>query len=442
MHAIKKAPKARAALAAYAALYRDPLKYLSKVARQYGDVVRLQVGKRQDFLVNHPDYIRTILLDQETTRRSVHRPLQRILGRGLLTSRGKVHRKQRALLQPIFHKQLIADLGNIMAREIAQWSDRWQDGATIDMADEMTHLTMSIAGKTLFNVDLESEAIELRDALVTVLVTTRFNNLLLVTKALEKLPLPPNVRFRRAAKRLDEFIYQMIAERHAGRCDQPDLLSVLVRLSKEKPRMMNDEKVRDQILTFFVGGHETIATALMWTWYLLATNPKATEKLHAELDSVLTGKLPTVGDLEKLSYSRMVFAESMRVFPSVWIMGRHVLHDMILGEFLIPKGSYVHVSQFLMHRDPRYFSDPERFDPERWTAEAAAARPRFCYFPFGGGGLQCIGEGFAWTQALLMIGTIASRWRMRIKRGFRLQLEPQLTLRSRHGMPMILERRK
>ena len=206
--------------------------------------------------------------------------------------------------------------------------------------------------------------------------------------------------------------------------------------------MMNDQKIRDQILTFFVGGHETIATALMWTWYLLAKNSQATEELHAELKAVLQGRLPMVEDLEKLIYARNVFVESMRVFPPVWIMGRRVQRDMNLNGYVIPKDSYVHVSQFLMHRDPRYFPDPERFDPARWAKEAAPTRPRFCYFPFGGGGLQCIGEGFAFTQALLMIGIIASRWRMRLKRGHRIELEPQLTLRSRYGMPMILERRK
>ncbi len=442
MRAPTKAPGPRLALPAYASLYRDPLGYLVRAAGKYGDITLLQIDKRNDYLLNHPDYIRAILLDQEGTRRSVHRPLQRILGQGLLTSRDKIHRKQRALLQPVFHRQLIASLGKVMAHEIERWSDRWQDGAMIEMADEMTRLTMSIAGKTLFNVDLEFEATELRDALVTVLTATRFNNLLLVSKALEKLPLPSNLRFRRAAKRLDSFIHQMIRERHRGACNEPDLLSVLVRLSKEKPRMMNDQKIRDQILTFFVGGHETIATALMWTWYLLAKNTEAAEKLHAELDAVLQGRLPTVDDLEKLIYARKVFNESMRVFPPVWIMGRRVLRDIQLDGYTIPKDSYVHVSQFLMHRDARYFPDPMRFDPDRWTAEVAATRPRFCYFPFGGGSLQCIGEGFAFTQALLMIGIIASRWRMRIKPGHKIELEPQLTLRSRYGMPMILEQRK
>jgi cytochrome P450 len=294
----------------------------------------------------------------------------------------------------------------------------------------------------LFNVDLEFKEIEFREALITVFAATRFNNLLLVSKVLERLPLPANRRFRRAAQRLDKFIYKMIADRHARPTNQPDLLSVLVRMNEKSPKKMTDQKIRDQILTFFLAGHETIATALTWTWYLLAENPDVTEKLHVELREVLSGRLPEVRDLENLTYAKMIFAESMRLYPPIWIIGRHALCDVNINGYFIPKGSYIHVSPFLMHRHPLYFPDPERFEPERWTAEAIAARPRFSYFPFGGGGSQCIGEGFAWTQALLIIATLASRWRMRLVAGHRIELEPQITLRSRYGMPMILERRK
>jgi cytochrome P450 len=437
-----KLPGPKISWLAYTALYRDPLGYLAGAARKYGDIVHLAIAHRHDFLLNHPDYIRAILLDQDGMRRSVHRPLQRILGRGLITSRGKIHKRQRSLLQAVFQKQRIAALGEVMSREIVRWSDRWRDGATVEMADEMTRLAISIAGKTLFNVDLESEEIEVRDALITVFAATRFNNLLLASKLLERLPLPANRHFRRAAQRLDQFIFELIADRHAGSTDQPDLLSVLVRMSEKSPKKMTDRKVRDQILTFFLAGHETVASALMWTWYLLAANPDVTEKLHSELNKVLNGRLPEVSDLESLSYAKMVFAESMRIYPPVWIIGRRALRDVNVDGHIIPKGSYVHVSQFLMHRDPRYFPEPERFDPERWTSEATAARPRFSYFPFGGGGLQCIGEGFAWTQALLVIATLASRWRMQLVPGHRIELEPQVTLRSRYGMPMTLERRK
>jgi len=441
-HMQRKSVGPKIPLLAYAALYRDPIGYLTRAARKYGDVMRVEIGSRHDFLLNHPDYIRAILLDQEGMRRSVHRPVQRVLGQGLLTSRGPTHRKQRTLLQPVFQKHRITALGEVMVQQTARWSDKWQSGQTVDMQGEMHHLAMAITGKTLFNVDVESEAAEVGEALFTVMRATRFNNLLLVSKTLEKLPLPANRQFRRAAKRLDEFIYEMIAARHAQPSDQPDLLSVLVRLSETKPRMMNDKKIRDQILTFFVAGHETVATALTWTWYLLSQNPEVTRNLYAEIDTLLGERLPTVVDVEQLHYTKMVFAESMRLYPPVWIIGRHAIRDTIINGIVIPKGSYVHVSQFLMHRDARFFPDPERFDPERLKPEAVAARPRFSYFPFGGGGLQCIGEGFAWAQGALVIAVLTRRWQMELAPGARIKLEPQLTLRSRYGMPMTLRRRK
>ena len=270
---MKKAPGPKVPLLAYAALYRDPLGYLTRAARKYGDIMQVNIGDRHDYLLNHPDHIRAVLLDQEGMRRSVHRPVQRILGRGLLTSRGASHKKQRALLQPVFQKHRIAALGEVMVQQTMRWTEKWGEGATVDMQEEMTRLSMAITGKTLFNVDIESDAAELGEALFTVMSATRFNNLLLVSKFLEKLPLPANRRFRQAAKRLDGFIYQMIAERRAKPADRPDLLSVLVRLSEKKPRVMNDRKIRDQILTFFCRGHETVATALTWTWYLLSKIP-------------------------------------------------------------------------------------------------------------------------------------------------------------------------
>ncbi|MGZ5504595.1 MAG: cytochrome P450, partial [Chthoniobacterales bacterium] len=395
-----------------------------------------------DFLLNHPDYVRAVLLDSENFRRSVHRPLQRVLGQGLLTCREPKHKKQRAMLQPIFHRQKIAALGGAMVEEIARCSDRWRDGAIVDMGDEMTNLAMSIAGKTLFNVDFDTKAPELRRVLTTILKATRFNNLLVASKHFEKLPLPVHRRFARDAKKLDEMIREMIAERREGACGDPDLLSVLVQLHKQSRKGLTDQKIRDQILTFFIGGHETIASGLMWTWYLLATNRDAAKKLRAEVDALCNGRLPSVDDIERLPYTRMVFAESMRLYPPVWIMGRRALNEVKLNGCVIPSGSYVHVSQYLMHRDARFFPEPERFDPERWTHEAAAARPKFSYFPFGGGGMQCIGEGFAWMQAVLAISILASRWAMKIAPGLQIELRGQITLRSRHGMPMILQQRK
>jgi cytochrome P450 len=377
-------------------------------------------------------------------RRSVHPPLKRFLGNGLLSSEYKFHQRQRRLLRPAFHKDRIAGFGEIMIRESARCSDRWKNGATVNMSEEMIHLTMGIVGKTLFNVDFESEAAELGEALDTVVATTTRMDYAVVSALQKRIPIFRSRRFERARERLDQLMFQMIAERRAGGLEQNDLLTMLVRIrdSEDAPKGMTDQQVRDEILTLFTAGHETIANALMWTWYLLAENPGVAEKLCAELDAVLAGRLPCVSDLEKLPYTRMVFSESMRIFPPVWIMGRRALRDTAMGEYVIPKRSHVHVSQFLMHRDARYFPEPERFDPQRWTPEAIAARPKFSYFPFGGGGLQCIGEGFAWTEGMLVIATLASRWRMKVVPGHRIELEPRITLHSRHGMPMILEKRK
>ena len=427
---------------AYAALYRDPLGYLTRAARKHGDVVHIKIGRKSDFLLNHPDLVRAALLDHENLRRCVHRPLRRVLGKGLLTCRGERHKKQRALLQPMFTRERIVALGDVMVGEIKRRTDRWREGATLDMAPEMLELAISIAGKALFDVDFSSKAAGLRDALVTVLQATRFNNLAVASKQFEKLSLPIHRRFARAAEKLETEIRAIIAERQKGASEGPDLLSIMVRLQKQSRKGLTEQKIRDQILTFLMVGHETTATALMWTWYLLSENPEVAKKLYSEVDHVLGDRLPSGQDCDRLPYTRMVFAESMRLYPPVWLLTRRAVGDVKINGFVIRSGSYVHLSPFVMHRDPRYFPKPERFDPERWTPEAVAARPKFSYFPFGGGSLQCIGEGFGWMQGVLTIATLARRWQMRLVPGHRIELGPHITLRSRYGMPMKLERRR
>ena len=427
---------------AYAALYRDPLGYLTRAARKHGDIVHIKIGRKSDFLLNHPDLVRAALLDHENLRRCVHRPLRRVLGKGLLTCRGERHKKQRALLQPMFTRERIVALGDVMVGEIKRRTDRWREGATLDMAPEMLELAISIAGKALFDVDFSSKAAGLRDALVTVLQATRFNNLAVASKQFEKLSLPIHRRFARAAEKLETEIRAIIAERQKGASEGPDLLSIMVRLQKQSRKGLTEQKIRDQILTFLMVGHETTATALMWTWYLLSENPEVATKLYSEVDHVLGDRLPSGQDCDRLPYTRMVFAESMRLYPPVWLLTRRAVRDVKINGFVIRSGSYVHLSPFVMHRDPRYFPEPERFDPERWTPEAVAARPKFSYFPFGGGSLQCIGEGFGWMQGVLTIATLARRWQMRLVPGHRIELGPHITLRSRYGMPMKLERRR
>ena len=427
---------------AYLALYRDPLGYLARAARKHGDIVHLKIGRKNDFLLNHPDLVRAALLDHENLRRCVNRPLRRLLGMGLLTCRSERHKKQRALLQPIFSRERIVALSDVMVDQITRWADRWRDGATVDMAEEMTGLAMSITAKALFNVDLSSKAAELREILVTLLQATRSKNLAMTSKQFEKLSLPFHRRFARAAEKLDAEIHAMIAERRKSECEGPDLLSTMVRLHKQSRKGLTDQKIRDQIVTFLTVGHETTATGLMWTWYLLSENPDVAKKVYSEVDRGLGDRLPSGQDCDRLRYTRMVFAESMRLYPPIWLMTRRAVRDLKIDGFVIRSGSYVHLSPFVMHRDPRYFPEPERFDPERWTPEAAAARPKFSYFPFGGGSLQCIGEGFAWTKGILVISTLAREWEMRVVPGHRIELDPHITLRSRYGMPMKLKRRK
>ncbi|PYJ30295.1 MAG: cytochrome P450 [Verrucomicrobia bacterium] len=427
---------------AYAALYRDPLGYLIRAARKHGDVVHLKIGRKSDFLLNHPDLVRAALLDHENLRRCVNRPLRWLFGTGLLTCRSERHKQQRALLQPMFSRERIVSLGDVMVAQTMRWANRWRDGATVDMAEEMMELAMSITAKALFNVDLSCKSAELRNTLATLLQATRFKNLIVTSKQFEKLSLPFHRRFARAAEKLDSEICAMIAERKKGACDDPDLLSTMLRLRRQSRIGLTDQQIRDQILTFFTVGHETTATGMMWTWYLLSENREVAKRLYSEVDHVLGDRLPSGRDCDRLRYTRMVFAESMRLYPPIWMMTRRAVRDMKINGLVIRNGSYVHLSPFVMHRDPRYFPDPERFDPDRWTPEAAATRPKFSYFPFGGGPLQCIGEGFAWTQAILVISTLARGWQMRVVPGHRIELDPHITLRSRYGMPMILERRK
>ncbi len=426
---------------------RDPLGFLARLAREYGDVAYFRLGPQQVFFLNHPDYIKDVLV---THHESFHkgRALQRskrLLGEGLLTSEGAQHRRQRRLAQPAFHRQRINDYGRVMVEYAARASERWTAGETLDISREMMRLTLAIVGKTLFDADVEAEAEGVGKALTEVM--QMFGYLMLpYTELLEKLPLPHTRRFMRARDSLDAVIYRIINERRASGTDHGDLLSMLMFAEDEEggSGRMSNEQVRDEAMTLFLAGHETTANLMAWTWYLLGGHPEVERKLHEELDTVLeSGRLPTTEDLARLRYTEMVVAEVMRLYPPAWGLGRLSVREHNVGGYQIPKGALVLVSQFVMHRDARYFPDPERFDPERWTPEAKEARPQFSYFPFGGGVRRCIGEGFAWMEGILLVATLASRWRMRLAAGHRVTTAPLITLRpGKGGIPVTLESRK
>jgi cytochrome P450 len=329
-----------------------------------------------------------------------------------------------------------------MVERGARLRERWQDGQTLDIAEEMMRLTLSIVGKTLFNADVETETDEVGAALSEIRKLFETPNLP-HSKLLEKWSFMPAARrFQKARERLDRIIYRIIEERRKSDDDQGDLISMLLLARDEDDdQQMTDEQVRDEAMTLFLAGHDTTSNALSWTWYLLSQHPQVEAKLHCELDAVLADRLPSTEDIAALKYTEMVFTEAMRLYPPAWRISRRVIEDYEVGDYRIPAGSLVLLSQWVTHRDPRYFPDPSQFDPERWTTEARDSRPQFSYFPFGAGARRCIGEGFARTAGVLLLATLAGRWRMRLVRNHKVETQPLLTLRPKHGMRMTLERR-
>jgi len=421
---------------------RDPLAFLTSLRDQYGDIARVPLGPETLYLFSHPDLVRDVLV---TNHRNFHkgRGLERakmLLGEGLLTSEGEFHLRQRRLAQPAFHRQRVAAYGATMAAYGAARCDRWQAGATIDAHKEMMVLTLGVVGKTLFNADVEHEAAEIGAALATTFESFNFGFFLPFGELLERLPLPATLRFRKARARLDATIYRLIEERRRSGGDRGDLLSMLLLAQDTEGDGggMTDVQLRDEAMTIFLAGHETTANALTWTWYLLSQHADIEARVHAEIDSALGGRLPTADDLPALPYTRMVLAESMRLYPPAWIVGRRALGPFEANGYEIPTRSIVLMSQYVMHRDERWFPDPERFDPDRFTPERQAERPKFAYFPFGGGPRVCIGEQFAWMEGVILLATIAQRWRLRLVPGHPVALQPIITLRPKHGIRMTV----
>jgi cytochrome P450 len=310
----------------------------------------------------------------------------------------------------------------------------------------MMRLSMAIVARALFSADIDSEADEINGALSQVFEL--FEALLMpFSQWLEKLPLPSVRRFERARDRLDQTVYRLIAERRASRRDTGDLLSMLLLSQDEEGdsdqsyRGLTDQQVRDEALTILLAGHETTANALTWAWYLLSQNPEAEAKLHAELDGVLGGRLPTLDDLPRLRYTQGVFAESLRLYPPAWAIGRRAKQDFSIGEYVIPARSIVLMSPWVVHRDARWFPDPLKFAPERWQTGEVELRPKFSYFPFGGGARTCLGERFAWMEGVLVIAALALRWRLRMAPGQPVDTRARITLRPKYPIRMIVEPR-
>ncbi|NIL97160.1 MAG: cytochrome P450, partial [Planctomycetales bacterium] len=365
-----------------------------------------------------------------------------ILGQGLFLSEGDLHRRQRRLVQPALGRTYVANYVPVITDFCQRTSQGWREGSEIEMAREMLDLTLPIVTKALFHVQLDAETADIRQALTTVI--EHFNRFLAPSAGwLGKLPTPRNVRCWRAQQRLDQIVFQLIRASRRQTTSGDDVLSRLLRAQDHQGdgRGMSDRQVRDEVMTLLVAGHETVATALTWTWYLLSQNPAVEARLHQEWDQVLEGRTPQIDDLPQLQYTKMVLAESMRIYPPVWALSRVVTQDYPVRNYLIPAGSIVGVSQYVAHRDERYFGEPGKFDPLRWTEQEKAKRPKFSYFPFGGGPRLCIGEAFAWMEMILILATLGQQWRPRLVPGHPVELLPLVTLRPKHGMRMTLEPR-
>ena len=421
---------------------RDPLTFFTALARTHGDVVRFTFGSQPVYLVSHPDMIEDVLV---TSARKFMKGIalqraKRLLGEGLLTSEGQMHLRQRRTIQPLFHRQQVQRFAEAMVRHAARWRESVRDGATMDVTAEMGGLTLAIVGETLFSANVQSDADEVREALSDAVQSFAYAVLPYV-ELIEKLPVGPFVKVRKARARLDRVILRVIAERRADSRgggsflaaearsakveDPPDLIAMLLAArDPENPAEpgMSDQQIRDEAMTIFLAGHETTANAMAWTWHLLAQAPAVESRLHDELDRVLAGRMPAVADVPKLEYTRAVIAESMRLYSPAWTMGRRAIEPHTIGGYSIEKHALVLLSQWVVHRDPRWWNEPDRFLPDRWLNSSvpsvalggsalSAARPRYAYFPFGGGNRVCIGESFAWTEAILLLATIAQHWR-------------------------------
>jgi cytochrome P450 len=450
----------------YWAFRRDPLAFFTQTARAYGDVAGFSFGPQKIYLLSHPDLVERVLLAPASQfgKGVALERAKRLLGNGLLTAAGAEHLKQRRTIQPLFHRQHVQGFAEAMVRHASRWNNSITPGARLDITAEMGALTLAIVGETLFSANVQGDADEVREALGDAVSSFAYA-FVPFFDVLQKLPLPVFTRVRKARERLDRVIHRVIAARRAG-IDKPeglspqlDLISMLLAArDPENPDAagMSDQQIRDEAMTIFLAGHETTANAMAWTWHLLGSAPEVESLLHAEIDRVLgddkpkglspregvSPRVPTVEDVPKLEWTRAIVAESMRLFPPAWTMGRRVLETQNIGGHKIEKGALVILSQFVVHRDPRWWPAPESFQPSRWIpGSTSSARPKYAYFPFGGGSRICIGESCAWTEAILLLATIAQRWRFVPTSDPPPRPEPRITLRP-HGLFMRSQARQ
>lgn len=427
-------------------IQNNALNFYTRVALDYGEVVHLQAGPFPMYQLNHPDHIQYVLQDNNRNydKNNFGNDLLRApLGNGLLTSDGDFWRRQRRLMQPAFHRQRIMALGEMMTAATAQMLERWrpyaQNGQALDLPHEMMHLTLSIISQALFTRETGRDA-ETVSRAATILVEHLGWKFVTLFPPPDWAPTPRNLRYRRAMRELDEIVYRIIGERRQHPTEANDLLALLLETRDEDTgEGMTDKQLRDEVMTMYLAGHETTAVALAWTFYLLSKHPAVERQLRAEVTQTLKGRTPTMADLPSLPYTRMVLDESMRLYPPAWAVSRRNIQADEIGGYHIPANSFVFFSPYVMHRHPQYWDNPEGFDPERFAPENEKSRPRYAYFPFGGGPRQCIGNIFALAEAQLILTQIVQSYHLSLVPGQPIEPAPLVTLRPRDGLQMMVK---
>jgi cytochrome P450 len=436
-------PRPRFVIGNLPELARDQLGFYRRCATQYGDVVPFRIGPRRAVLLSHPDHIEQVLVTQSHhfEKGSLYKVLRPLLGEGLLTSEGDFWRRQRRLAQPAFHRDRITSYGEVMVRYATRMLGAWRDGEVRDVHADMMQLTLQIVAQTLFDADVTSAAADVGQALEAAMrqLQSELNSVLSLLPA--RVPTPGRLRLRRAVRRLDALVLHLIAQRRLSPEERGDLLSLLMRARDEDGSAMSDGQLRDESMTLILAGHETTALALTWAWHLLALHPETRARLDEELRAVLGERPPTAADLPALRYAEGVGLESMRLYPPIAVIGREAIRDCEVGGHPVAKGTVVAFSQWVVHRDARHFEEPEAFRPERWADGLVRRLPRYAYFPFGGGPRLCIGQGFAMMEMVLLLATIAQRYRFTPVPGNPVVPHQLLTLRPKHGLRMVLRAR-
>jgi cytochrome P450 len=423
-------------------LRRDPLAFFSMCARDYGDAVPLRFINVRTLLLNHPRYVEAVLVANHDAfdKPPVFRRNRSIMGDGLLVTDGEGWRRQRRVAQPAFDRSHLTAYARAFVDVAERAVAGWRDGTTYDVHREMTRITVIAVTATLFGTDVEDEADRLVDGVgkIATAMTARLNTYYAIP---ERLPTPANLLLRRGVRQVEEVVGRLIGERRASGENRDDLLTYYLRAHGGEDGWMTDRLLRDEVMTFLLAGHESTSIVLTWAWYLLAQNPEVEAALHAELDEVLAGRRPEYADRTRLRYTEAVFQEALRLYPPIWSFARIATRTVEVEGMRVPKGWRVAISPWVIHRDARFFADPDRFDPARWVDERAKQPPRHAYFPFSVGPRACIGAGFSVLEGVMLLATIAQQIRFVPKPDHPVAPQPAVTLRPRSGIMATVHRR-